>query len=58
MVKKEVLHVYSSGAVAPPVKKCAEEFTAKHGTDFEFTVGTAETLIFEITELKKGDILT
>ena len=58
MVKKEVLHVYSSGAVATPIKKCAEEFTAKHGTDFEFTVGTAETLIFEITELKQGDILT
>jgi len=52
------LHVYSSGAVAPPIKKCAEEFTAKHGTDFEFTVGRAEELVSEITELKQGDVLT
>ena len=52
------LHVYSSGAVAPPVKKVAEEFTAKHGVDFEFTVGKAEELISEITELKQGDVLT
>lgn len=52
------LHVYSSGAVAPPVKKVAEEFTAKHGVEFEFTVGKAEELISEITELKQGDVLT
>jgi len=58
MLNKGGLHVYSSGAVAPPIKKCAEEFTAKHGTDFEFTVGKAEKLISEITELKQGDILT
>ena len=58
MVDKDVLHVYSSGAVAPPVKKCAEEFTAKYGTGFEFTVGKAEKLISEISELKQGDILT
>ena len=52
------LHVYSSGAVAPPVKKCAEEFRVKHGTAFEFTVGKAEELISEITELEQGDVLT
>ncbi|HDQ06690.1 MAG TPA: hypothetical protein ENN36_08230 [Candidatus Bathyarchaeota archaeon] len=52
------LHIYSSGAVAPPIKKCAEEFTAKYGIDFEFTVGKAEELISEITELKQGDVLT
>jgi molybdate transport system substrate-binding protein len=58
MVNKKRLHVYSSGAVAPPIKKCAEEFTAKHGVDFEFTVGKAEQLISEIAERKQGDILT
>ena len=58
MSNKKNLHVYSSGAVAPPIKKCAEEFTAKYGIDFEFTVGKAEELISEITELKQGDILT
>jgi accessory colonization factor AcfC len=52
------LHVYSSGAVAPPIKKCAKEFTAEYGTDFEFTVGKAEELISEITDLKQGDVLT
>jgi len=58
MPNGEVLHVYSSGAVAPPIKKCAEEFTAKLGTEFEFTVGKAENLISEIAESKEGDILT
>ena len=58
MSYKKTLHVYSSGAVAPPVKKCAKEFTAKLGTNFKFTVGKAENLISEISELKRGDILT
>ncbi len=58
MLNKKSLHVYSSGAVAPPVKKCAEEFKAKYGIDFEFTVGKAEKLISEITALKEGDVLT
>jgi molybdate transport system substrate-binding protein len=57
-LSNERLHVYSSGAVAPPIKKCAEEFTAKYGIDFEFTVGKAEELVSEITELKQGDVLT
>jgi accessory colonization factor AcfC len=39
-------------------EKCAEEFQAKFGTKFEFTVGKAENLIQEIAETKKGDLLT
>lgn len=58
MPNKEVLHVYSSGAVAPPIKKCAEEFKARFGTEFKFTVGKAESLISEIAESREGDILT
>jgi len=58
MPNKEVLHVYSSGAVAPPIKKCAVEFKAKFGIEFVFTVGKAESLISEIAELSKGDIFT
>jgi len=50
MLGRDVSHVYSSGAVAPPIKKCAEEFKAKFGTDFEFTVGNAENLIADIVE--------
>jgi molybdate transport system substrate-binding protein len=58
MSKQNALHVFSAGAVAPPIKKCAEEFKAKFGTKFEFTVGKAENLIEEIAETKKGDLLT
>lgn len=58
MLREKVLHVYSSGAVAPPIKKCAKEFVARYGTTFEFTVGKAEKLISEISKLKQGDILT
>ncbi len=58
MQNREVLHVYSSGAVAPPIKKCAEEFKTRFGIEFEFTVGKAESLISKIEESKEGDILT
>ncbi len=58
MSNEKDLHVYSSGAVAPPAKKCAKEFTAKFGGEFEFTVGKAEDLISKIAESKEGDILT
>jgi molybdate transport system substrate-binding protein len=58
MLKQNNLHVFSAGAVAPPIKKCAEEFKAKSGTKFKFTVGKAENLIEEITETKEGDLLT
>ncbi len=56
--KQNNLHIYSAGAVAPPIKKCAEAFKAKFGTDFKFTVNKAEILIEEISETKEGDVLT
>jgi len=58
MSKQNNLHVYSAGAVAPPIKKCAEEFKVKFKAKFEFTVGKAENLIAEIAETKEGDLLT
>jgi len=58
MPKRNALHVFSAGAVAPPVKKCAKEFASKYRMKFEFTVGKAEDLMEEIQESKKGDILT
>jgi len=58
MSKQNHLHVFSAGAVAPPVKKCAEEFKAKYGTEFEFTIGKAENLMEEIAGTKEGDSLT
>jgi len=58
MSKQNNLHVFSAGAVAPPIKRCAKEFKAESGTEFEFTVGKAENLIEEIAETKEGDLLT
>lgn len=58
MPDKESLHIFSAGAVAPPIKKCAEQYKAKFGTEFQFRVGKAEILIEEIAESKKGDLLT
>jgi len=58
MSKQNNLHVFSAGAVAPPIKKCAEEFKAKFGTEFEFTVNKAEILIEEIAKMREGDLLT
>ena len=58
MSKQSNLHVFSAGAVAPPIKKCGEEFKARFGTEFEFTVGKAENLIEQIAETKEGDLLT
>jgi hypothetical protein len=43
MSKQNSLHVSYTGAVAPPIKKSAEEFKAKRGTEFEFTIGKAES---------------
>jgi molybdate transport system substrate-binding protein len=58
MSEHNKLHIFSAGAVATPIKKCAEEFKAKFGTEFVFTVNKAEILIEEIAETKEGDLLT
>jgi accessory colonization factor AcfC len=58
MSKQNNLHVFSAGAVAPPIKKCAEVFRAKSGTEFNFTVNKAEILIEEIAKTREGDLLT
>jgi molybdate transport system substrate-binding protein len=58
MSKQNNLHVFSAGAVAPPIKKCAKEFKAKSGTEFDFTLNKAEILIEEIAKNREGDLLT
>ena len=58
MSKQNNLHIFSAGAVATPIKKCAEEFKAKFGAEFMFTVGKAEDHIEEIAKTKEGDLLT
>jgi molybdate transport system substrate-binding protein len=56
--KQNTLYVFSAGAVAPPIKKCAEVFKGKSGTEFNFTVNKAEILIEEIAKTREGDLLT
>ena len=58
MSEQNNLHIFSAGAVATPIKKCAEEFKAKFGIEFKFTVGKAEDHIEEIAKTKEGDLLT
>jgi molybdate transport system substrate-binding protein len=58
MSKQNNLHVFSAGAVASPIKECAEVFKAKSGTEFNFTVNKAEILIEEIAKTREGDLLT
>lgn len=54
----DYLHVYSSGATAPPLQKIAKEFQARFGTRFDFAIGKAERLISQIMETKEGDVLS
>ena len=56
--KQNRLQIFSAGAVARPIKKCADEFTAKFGTEFNFNVNKAEILIEEIAKTREGDLLT
>ncbi|MFB0563814.1 MAG: substrate-binding domain-containing protein [Candidatus Lokiarchaeia archaeon] len=58
MVVESSLQVYASGGVAPPIKRAAEVFEEKYGTNFDFTIGKAEMLISKIKEPKKGDVLS
>jgi molybdate transport system substrate-binding protein len=58
MSKHNSLHVFSAGAVALPIKKYAEVFKEKSGTEFNFTVNKAEILIEEIAKTREGDLLT
>lgn len=58
MTNSVSLHVYSSGATAPPLQKIAKEFQAKLKTKFDFTIGKAEKLISQIKKTKEGDVLS
>ena len=57
MMDDEKLIVYSSGATAPPLRKLAEAFTDRFGTEFEFTVGRVEKLFSKLLETEEGDVL-
>jgi accessory colonization factor AcfC len=54
----ERLHVYSSGATAPPLQKAAKTFQDQFKTEVDFTIGKAEALLSQIMDKKEGDLLS
>ncbi|MDP2900255.1 MAG: substrate-binding domain-containing protein [Candidatus Bathyarchaeota archaeon] len=52
------LHVFSAGAVAPPMQEAIAAFERKTGTVIRLTAGKPENLLKSIALRKQGDILT
>jgi len=52
------LHVYSAGAVAPPLQEALSVFERNEGIRCRFTAGKPEALLQAIRHNKKGDILS
>ena len=52
------LHVYSAGAVAPPLQEALSVFERNEGVRCRFTAGKPEALLQAIRHNKKGDILS
>lgn len=53
-----LLHVYSAGAVAPPLQKAIDIFENKFGIPCDLTVGKPSNLFAAITASKVGDAIT
>jgi accessory colonization factor AcfC len=51
------LHIYSAGAVAPPLKKAINLFESKFKARCNLTVGKPHDLLVEIASLKSGDVI-
>ncbi|MDQ1279428.1 MAG: molybdate transport system substrate-binding protein [Thermoproteota archaeon] len=56
--KEYQLHVFSAGAVAPPLEKAVYAFQKKYGINSRFTPGKPESLLAAITIEKAGDIIS
>jgi molybdate transport system substrate-binding protein len=52
------LHVYSAGAVAPPLQKAIDIFENKFGTHVNLTVGKPSNLLAAIAVSKEGDVIS
>ena len=52
------LHIYSAGAVAPPLKKAIDIFENRFKIHCDVTVGKAHELLAEIASSKTGDAIT
>jgi hypothetical protein len=56
MSKREYsLHVYSAGAVAPPLQEALTIFEKSEGVQCRFTAGKPEALLHAIRHNKNGD---
>jgi len=52
------LHVYSAGAVAPPLRDAINIFENMFGIRCDLTVGKASNLLAEIVVSKQGDVIS
>jgi accessory colonization factor AcfC len=52
------LHVYSAGAVAPPLQEALSVFEKKEGIQCRFTAGKPEALLQAIRHNKEGDVIS
>jgi accessory colonization factor AcfC len=52
------LHVYSAGAVAPPLQQAANIFEKRFETTCKLTVGRASELLAKIASSKEGDVIS
>jgi molybdate transport system substrate-binding protein len=52
------LHVYSAGAVAPPLQQAANIFEKRFETACKLTVGRGSDLLAKIASSKEGDVIS
>jgi ABC-type molybdate transport system substrate-binding protein len=52
------LHVYSAGAVAPPLQQAIAKFEKKENITIRFTAGKPEALLKAIRARKEGDVIS
>lgn len=56
--KDYAIHVYSAGAVAPPLQEALAVFERREGVTCRFTAGKPEALLKAIRLRKEGDIIS
>lgn len=58
MSQRYGLHVYSAGAVAPPLKKAVDIFESRFRIRCHLSIGKAHELLGEIAASKVGDVIS
>jgi len=53
-----LFHVYSAGAVAPPLQKAMDVFEKRHGVPCRLTAGKPSNLLAAIAVNRKGDVIS